>query len=78
MSKVMLVVMLLLAVGMAFSNGEELRIVNNLKPIAENNCLSEGKTFTGLSIGHQFYYCNGEVRGFLISELNDAKQEKAK
>lgn len=77
MSKLMLVVMLLLVVGMAFGNGEELRVVNNLKPIAEGNCLSDGKTFTGFSIGHQFYSCNGEQRGFTIKELNDASQEKA-
>lgn len=72
MSKLFLIMLVVLAILMAFSNSEELRVINNLKPIAEKNCLSEGKTFTGFSIGHQFYSCNGEQRGFTIRELNDA------
>ena len=78
MNKILTICLLLLFVtAFAFNENKELQIRENLKPIAENNCVSEGKTFTGLGMNKIFYSCNGEQRGFTLKELEFASQEKA-
>lgn len=76
MSKLLFVFGFLFIILFAIHEGNELEIRNNLKPIAEYNCLQENKTFTGFGINKDFYYCNGERRGFLLKELEDASHAK--